>query len=109
LAVGKGDAIGFRKLLKIAQTAALLVALVLIVNLAVHGWLGAILEATAAFLALAIAVNLAVYGWLGVVGAWPEEEADTSDRLAHLLIAAVSTVMAVGTWYALSFMILPFG
>ena len=108
MARGKGGAIGFRKPLKIAQTATLLVALVLICNLAVHGWLGAILEATASFLALAAAVNLAVYGWLGVVGAWPEQ-ADTSDRLAHLLIAAVATVMAVGTWYALSFMIRPFG
>jgi len=108
LAAGKEGAIGFRKPLKIAQTAALLVAVVLIVNLAVHGWLSAILEATASFLALAAAVNLAVYGWLGVVGAWPEE-ADASYRLTHLLIAVVFTVMAVGMWYALSFMIRPFG
>ena len=50
--------------------AALFLALGLIINLAVHGWLGAILEAAALFLALAIAVNLAVYGWLGAIGAW---------------------------------------
>jgi hypothetical protein len=49
--------------------AALLFALVLIINLAVRGWLGAILEAAALFLSLALAVNLAVYGWLGALGA----------------------------------------
>jgi hypothetical protein len=40
--------------------AALLLAFGLIINLAVHGWLGTILEAAALFLALVIAVNLAV-------------------------------------------------
>ena len=43
-------------------------ALALIINLTVHGWLGAILEVAALFLTLAIAVNLAVYGWLGAMG-----------------------------------------
>ncbi len=89
--------------------AALLLALVLIINLAVHGWLGAILEAAALFLSLAIAVNLAVYGWLGVVGAWSDKEAHAGDGLIHLLIAATFTAMAVGAWYALSYVVRPFG
>jgi hypothetical protein len=78
-------------------------------NLAVHGWLGAILEAAALFLSLAIAVNLAVYGWLGAMGAWSATEAHTGDRLAHLLVAATFTALAVGAWYALAFVVLPFG
>lgn len=88
--------------------AALLLALGLIINLAVHGWLGAILEATALFLALAIAVNLAVYGWLGAMGAWSATEAHAGDRLVHLLIAGTFTVLAAGVWYALSFEVRPF-
>jgi len=88
----------------------MLLALALIVNLAVHGRLGAILEVTALFLALAVAVNLAVYGWLGVAGAWPDEEkAAAGDLLAHPLTAAIFTAIAAGTWYALSFVVRPFG
>ena len=79
------------------------------INLAVHGWLGAILEAAALFLSLAIAVNLAVYGWLGAMGAWFATEAHTGDRLAHLLVAATFTVPAVDAWYTLAFVVLPFG
>jgi hypothetical protein len=89
--------------------AAFPLALALIINLAVHGWLGAILEAAALFLALAIAVNLAVYGWLGVVGAWSATEAHAGDRLAHLFIAGTFTVLAASTWYALAFVVRPFG
>jgi len=89
--------------------AALLLTLGLIINLAVHGWLGAILEAAALFLALAIAVNLAVYGWLGAMGAWwSATEAHAGDRLVHLLIAGTFTVLAAGAWYALSFEVRPF-
>jgi hypothetical protein len=85
--------------------AALLLALGLIINLAVHGWLGAILEATALFLALAIAV----YGWLGAMGAWwSATEAHAGDRLVHLLIAGTFTALAAGVWYALSFEVRPF-
>ena len=84
--------------------AASLLALGLIINLAVHGWLGAILEAAALFLALAIAVNLAVYGWLGAMGVWwSTTEAHAGERLFHLLIAGTFTVVAVGIWYTLSF------
>jgi hypothetical protein len=89
--------------------AALFLAFALIINLAVHGWLAAILEAAALFLALAIAVNLAVYGWLGALGAWSAAEALTGDRLAHLLIACAFTVLAASTWYALAFLVRPFG
>ena len=78
------------------------------ISLAVHGWLGANLEAAVLFLALAIAVNLAVYGWLGALGAWSGTEAHASDRLAHLLIAGTFTVLAAGAWYALAFVVRPF-
>jgi hypothetical protein len=87
-------------------------ALALIINLTVHGWLGAILEVAALFLTLAIAVNLAVYGWLGAMGAWSAMEAPAGERagerLAHLLIAATFTMLAASTWYALSFVVRPF-
>jgi hypothetical protein len=98
----------FGQALRILQVAALLLALGLIINLAIHGWLGAILEAAALFLALAIAVNLAVYGWLGALGAWSGKEAHAGDRLAHLLITGAFTVLAAGLWYALSFEVRPF-
>jgi hypothetical protein len=89
--------------------AALLLAFGLIINLAVHGWLGAILEAAALFLALAIAVNLAVYGWLGAMGVWwSASGAPAGDRLVHFLIAGTFTVLAAGVWYALSFEVRPF-
>ena len=87
--------------------AALLLALGLTINLAVHGWLGAILEATALFLALAIAVNRAVYGWLGAFGAWSGKEAHAGERLVYLLIAVSFTAMAAGAWYALAFVVSP--
>ena len=84
-------------------------ALAVTINLAVHGWLGAILEAAALFLSLAIAVNLAVYGWLGAMGTWwSATEAHAGDRLVHLLIAGTFTVLAAGFWYALSFEVRPF-
>jgi len=107
LATGKGDVITFRQTLRILQVAVLFLALALIVNLAVRGWLGAILEAIALFLALAIAVNLAVYGWLGVVGAWSDKEAHAGDGVVYLLIAATFTAMAVGTWYVLTYVVRP--
>ena len=90
------------------QMAALFVVFALTINLAVHGWLGFVLEAAALFLAMAIAVNLAVYGWLGALGAWSGKEAHAGDRLAHLLIAGAFTVLAAGLWYALSFEVRPF-
>ena len=108
MAAGKGDAITSRQTLRILQMAAAFLALALIINLTVHGWLGAILEAAALFLTLAIAVNLAVYGWLGAMGAWSAMEAPAGERLAHLLIAATFTMLAVSTWYALCFVVRPF-
>ena len=84
-------------------------ALAVTINLAVHGWLGAIPEAAALFLTLAVAVNLAVYGWLGAMGAWSATEFQAGGRLAHLLIGGAFTVLAVGAWYTLAFVVLPFG
>jgi hypothetical protein len=88
---------------------ALLLALVLIINLAVRGWLGAILEVAALFLSLALAVNLAVYGWLGALGAWSSKEANRKERLVYLFIAGIFTMLAAATWYALAFVVRPFG
>jgi hypothetical protein len=88
--------------------AAAFLALALIINLTVHGWLAAILEVAALFLTLAIAVNLAVYGWLGAMGTWSAMEAPAGERLTHLLIAATFTTLAASTWYALSFVVRPF-
>jgi len=88
--------------------AALLFALVLIINLAVRSWLGAILEVAALFLSLALAVNLAVYGWLGALGAWSAKEANRNERVVYLFIGGVFTVMAAATWYALAFVVRPF-
>jgi hypothetical protein len=90
--------------------AVLFLAFALTINLAVHGWLGAILEAAALFLLLAIAVNLAVYGWLGALGAWSlGKEANREERLVYLFVAGVFTVLAAGAWYSLAFVVRPFG
>jgi hypothetical protein len=89
--------------------AGLVLALVLIINLAVRGWLGAILEVAALFLSLALAVNVAVYGWLGALGAFSAKETNRIERLAYVFIAGIFTVMAAATWYALSFVVRPFG
>ena len=88
--------------------AALLLALVLIINVAVRGWLGAILEA-ALFLSLALAVNLAVYGWLGALGAFSAKVANRYERLLYLFVGGVFTMLAAATWYALAFVVRPFG
>lgn len=95
--------------MRILQTTAAFLVLYLIVNLAVRGWLGPVLEATALFLVLAISVNLAVYGWLGLIGAWSAMEDHAHGKLVHALIAGTFTVMAASTWYALSFVVRPFG
>lgn len=89
--------------------AGLVLTLVLIINLAVRGWLGAILEAAALFLSLALAVNLAVYGWLGALGAFSAKEANRYERLVYVFIAGIFTVMAAVDWYALAFVVRPFG
>jgi hypothetical protein len=88
--------------------AALLLALVLIINVAVRGWLGAILEA-ALFLSLALAVNLAVYGWLGALGAFSAKVANRYERLLYLFVGGLFTMLAAATWYALAFVVRPFG
>jgi hypothetical protein len=98
----------FGQALRVLQVEVLLLVFAVIINLAVHGWLGAILEAAVLFLALAIAANLAIYGWLGALGAWSGKEAHAGDRRAHLLIAGAFTVLAAGTWYVLSFEVRPF-
>ena len=88
--------------------AALLLALVLIINVAVRGWLGAILEA-ALFLSLALAVNLAVYGWLGALGTFSAKVANRYERLLYLFVGGLFTMLAAATWYALAFVVRPFG
>ncbi len=61
------------------------------------------------FLSLALAVNMAVFGWLGALGAWSGKEASRSERLVYLFIAGIFTVLALGAWYALAFVVRPFG
>jgi hypothetical protein len=67
------------------------------------------LETAVLFLSLALAVNLAVYGWLGALGAWSTKEANRNERLVYLFIGGIFTVMAAGAWYALAFVVRPFG
>jgi hypothetical protein len=67
------------------------------------------LETAILFLSLALAVNAAVYGWLGALGAWSVSLPDRGERLAHLLIAGGFTGLAAGAWYALAFVVRPFG
>ena len=67
------------------------------------------METAVLFLSLALAVNLAVYGWLGALGAWSGKEADRGGRLIYLLIACAFTALAAGAWYALAFVVRPFG
>jgi hypothetical protein len=63
----------------------------------------------ALLLAFGLIINLAVHGWLGTMGAWwSATEAHSGDRLVHLLIAGSFTVLAAGVWYALSFEVRPF-
>ena len=70
---------------------------------------GAALETAVLFLSLALAVNVAVYGWLGALGAWSGKEADRYARLVYLFVACTFTAVAAGAWYALSFVVSPFG
>jgi hypothetical protein len=67
------------------------------------------LETAVLFLSLALAVNLAVYAWLGALGAWSSKDANRDERLVYLFIAGVFTMLAAGAWYALAFVVRPFG
>ncbi len=69
----------------------------------------AALETAVLFLSLALAVNLAVYGWLGASGVWSSKEANRNERLVYVFIAGIFTVLAAGAWYALAFVVRPFG
>ncbi len=67
------------------------------------------METAVLFLSLALAVNLAVYAWLGALGAWSSKDVNRNERLVYLFIAGVFTMLAAGTWYALAFVVRPFG
>ena len=67
------------------------------------------MEAAVLFLSLALTVNLAVYGWLGALGVWSSKEANRNERLVYLFIVGIFMVVAVGAWYALAFVVRPFG
>ncbi len=67
------------------------------------------METAVLFLSLALAVNLAVYAWLGALGAWSSKDANRNERLVYLFIAGVFTMLAAGAWYALAFVVRPFG
>ena len=63
----------------------------------------------ALLLALGLIINLTVRGWLGALGAYSAKEANRKERLVYLFIAGSFTVMAVATCYALAFVVRPFG
>jgi hypothetical protein len=63
----------------------------------------------ALLLALVLIINLAVRGWLGALGDWPSKEANRKERSVYLFIAGVFTMLAAATWYALAFVVRPFG
>jgi len=67
------------------------------------------LETAVLFLLLALTLNLAVYGWLGALGVWSSKEANRNERLVYVFIAGIFTVGAAGAWYALAFVVRPFG
>ncbi len=67
------------------------------------------METAVLFLSLALAVNLAVYAWLGALGAWSRKDVNRNERLVYLFIAGVFTMLAAGAWYALAFVVRPFG
>ena len=67
------------------------------------------METAVLFLSLALAVNLAVYAWLVALGAWSSKDANRNERLVYFFIAGVFTMLAAGTWYALAFVVRPFG
>ena len=60
------------------------------------------METAVLFLSLALTVNLAVYGWLGALGVWSSKESNRNERLIYILMAALA-------WYALAFVVRPFG
>jgi hypothetical protein len=61
------------------------------------------------FLLLALTLNLAVYGWLGALGVWSSKEANRKERSVYVFIAGIFTVVAAAPWYALAFVVRPFG
>ena len=63
----------------------------------------------ALLLAPVLIINLAVRGWLGALGAYSAKEANRKERLVYLFIAGIFTAMAAATWYALAFVVRPFG
>jgi hypothetical protein len=67
------------------------------------------LDPAVLFLSLALTANLAVYGWLGALGVWSSKEANRNERLVFVIIAGIFTVVAAGAWYALAFVVRPFG
>jgi asparagine N-glycosylation enzyme membrane subunit Stt3 len=67
------------------------------------------LETAVLFLLLALTLNLAVYGWLGALGVWSSKETNRKERLVYVFIAGIFTVVAAGAWYALAFVVRPFG
>ncbi len=59
------------------------------------------------FVGLALAVLAAVYFWMKLLDFWSEEAAKANESLKRASTAVLSTAVAVGTWYALAFLVLP--
>ena len=58
------------------------------------------------FAGLALAILAAVYFWMELLGFW-SEEAKANEISKRASTAIFFTAVAVGTWYALAFLVLP--
>lgn len=59
------------------------------------------------FVGLALAVLAAVYFWMELLDVWFDEGAKANEILKGASTAILATAVAVGTWYALAFLVLP--
>ena len=46
---------------------------------------------------------------LGALGVWSSKESNPNERLVYIFIAGIFTAMAALDWYALAFVVRPFG
>ena len=63
------------------------------------------MKAVVLLLSLVLAVNPAVYGWLGALRTWSGKEADRNERLVYLLIAGAFMARVWGARYAPTFVV----
>lgn len=59
------------------------------------------------FVGLAVAVLATVNCWMAFLEIWSDEAVKANEILKRALTAIFSTMVAVGVWYALAFLVLP--